>query len=183
MRNKIFSAVAAWARIRPKLQTKNRALRAAAALGLCLLFSSALELKAGSFTGGRLTAFVPDGWSVMYKADYKQIVLTSPDASFSIGIMVRDLAGRGVEEAALELAQRLDGQKPQKSADGSYYTIDAVVDEVSSSILLMGRGDKLMTYVESGAQGRFEAEANAVFSSLSSSDAAEQALFDLAHGR
>lgn len=138
----------------------------------------AFPALADSFTGGRMTVYVPSGWSVMYKADVNQIVLTVPDDSFSIGIMVRDLAGQTVLETAEELAFSFGGPPPEKPPDGRYYTVNANISGAASRIMVMGDDKKVLTYVESGNPARFETEANLVFSSLNSSDPGEQALFE-----
>lgn len=146
-----------------------------AAFVFMLAFSVAA--LAETFTGGNMSVEVPAGWKASYQERLNQIVLESQDGLAVAGVQVVDSGGASHKEFAEALSSALNGSAPQQIDGYNNYYITVNIDGVDCLITVFVEGPKALVFMEGGANDKYEKEINAIWNSMKSKDAAEQAIF------
>lgn len=154
-------------------------MRRIAALGLGLwLALGAGAAAAAPFTGGTVTLDAPEGWSTSYEAEIRQILLESPDKKCRVAVQMADAEGLTDQQLAGMLSKELKGTTPQKLPGYDNYCFDARMNGMDMTISLFELKGVAFVYIEGGDSWDRQEETARIWNSLSSTDEAEQALFN-----
>ena len=135
-------------------------------------------LAESTFTGGKMTVSMPDGWKANYDAKLNQIILTTKDEDCAIGIQIVDNGGKSEKEFATLLAKELKAAPPQKVDGADNYYLTAKIDNMDATFSFLTSGKKTLVFMEAGNAEKYDNEIQRIWANIKSSDPAEQAIFE-----
>lgn len=134
--------------------------------------------KTKEFTANNITVAVPENWTSEYGAAEQQILITTPDGEFAIGIQILDTGGSPSKDFSNIMSSSLDGTTPKETSRYGDYEFDAVIMELPTHITILTKNDFTLVLVEVGDHNKYAAQTKAIVTSLKSSNANFQAVID-----